>query len=176
MEIHKNLKKWYNYIKLKKYIFQEEIMKEFFKDFKDFIAKGDVMSMAVGIIVGSAFTAIVTALVENIITPILGIILGGLNFSDLAITVGDAHIQYGAFIQAVINFLIVAFVLFCAMRGLNRLKNIALKEKKEEDEKTEEPSKEVQLLTEINETLKKSVILPKINTNQQPSTAKPKQQ
>ncbi len=151
-------------------------MKEFFKDFKDFIAKGDVMSMAVGIIVGSAFTAIVTALVENIITPILGIILGGLNFSDLAITVGDAHIQYGAFIQAVINFLIVAFVLFCAMRGLNRLKNIALKEKKEEDEKTEEPSKEVQLLTEINETLKKSVILPKINTNQQPSTAKPKQQ
>ena len=151
-------------------------MKEFFKDFKDFIAKGDVMSMAVGIIVGSAFTAIVNALVNNIITPILGIILGGLNFSDLAITVGDAHIQYGAFIQAVINFLIVAFVLFCAMRGLNRLKNIALKEKKEEDEKTEEPSKEVQLLTEINETLKKSVILPKINTNQQPSTAKPKQQ
>ena len=151
-------------------------MKEFFKDFKDFIAKGDVMSMAVGIIVGSAFTAIVTALVENIITPILGIILGGLNFSDLAITVGDAHIQYGAFIQAVINFLIVAFVLFCAMRGLNRLKNLALKEKKEEDEKSEELSKEAQLLTEINETLKQSVILPKINTNQQPSTAKPKQQ
>ena len=141
-------------------------MKEFFKDFKDFIAKGDVMSMAVGIIVGSAFTAIVTALVDNIITPILGIILGGLNFSELAITVGNAHIQYGAFIQAVINFLIVAFVLFCAMRGLNRLKNIALKEKKEEEE-TEEPSKEVQLLTEINETLKKSVILPKINSNQQ---------
>ena len=151
-------------------------MKEFFKDFKDFIAKGDVMSMAVGIIVGSAFTAIVTALVENIITPILGIILGGLNFSDLAITVGDAHIQYGAFIQAVINFLIVAFVLFCAMRGLNRLKNLALKEKKEEDEKSEELSKEAQLLTEINETLKQSVILPKINTSQQPSAAKAKQQ
>ena len=142
-------------------------MKEFFKDFKDFIAKGDVMSMAVGIIVGSAFTAIVTALVDNIITPILGIILGGLNFSELAITVGNAHIQYGAFIQAVINFLIVAFVLFCAMRGLNRLKNMALKEKKEEEEKSEELSKEAQLLTEINETLKKSVILPKINNNGQ---------
>ncbi len=151
-------------------------MKEFFKDFKDFIARGDVMSMAVGIIVGSAFTAIVTALVDNIITPILGVILGGLNFSELAITVGDAHIQYGAFIQAVINFLIVAFVLFCAMRGLNRLKNLALKEKKEEDEKSEELSKEAQLLTEINETLKQSVILPKINTSQQPSAAKPKQQ
>ena len=149
-------------------------MKEFFKDFKDFIAKGDVMSMAVGIIVGSAFTAIVNALVENIITPILGVILGGLNFSELAITVGNAHIQYGAFIQAVINFLIVAFVLFCAMRGLNRLKNIALKEKKEEDEKTEQPSKEVQLLTEINETLKQSVILPKISSNQQ-STSNNKQ-
>lgn len=142
-------------------------MKEFFKDFKDFIAKGDVMSMAVGIIVGSAFTAIVTALVDNIITPILGIILGGLNFSELAITVGNAHIQYGAFIQAVINFLIVAFVLFCAMRGLNRLKNMALKEKKEEEAKSEELSKEAQLLTEINETLKKSVILPKINNNGQ---------
>ena len=149
-------------------------MKEFFKDFKDFIAKGDVMSMAVGIIVGSDFTAIVNALVENIITPILGVILGGLNFSELAITVGNAHIQYGAFIQAVINFLIVAFVLFCAMRGLNRLKNIALKEKKEEDEKTEQPSKEVQLLTEINETLKQSVILPKISSNQQ-STSNNKQ-
>lgn len=142
-------------------------MKEFFKDFKDFIAKGDVMSMAVGIIVGSAFTAIVTALVDNIITPILGIILGGLNFSELAITVGNAHIQYGAFIQAVINFLIVAFVLFCAMRGLNRLKNLALKEKKEEEDKSEELSKEAKLLTEINETLKKSVILPKINNNGQ---------
>ena len=142
-------------------------MKEFFKDFKDFIAKGDVMSMAVGIIVGSAFTAIVNALVENIITPILGVILGGLNFSELAITVGNAHIQYGAFIQAVINFLIVAFVLFCAMRGLNRLKNMALKEKKEEEAKSEELSKEAQLLTEINETLKKSVILPKINNNGQ---------
>ncbi|MBQ3335245.1 MAG: large conductance mechanosensitive channel protein MscL [Eubacteriaceae bacterium] len=142
-------------------------MKEFFKDFKDFIAKGDVMSMAVGIIVGSAFTAIVTALVDNIITPILGIILGGLNFSELAITVGNAHIQYGAFIQAVINFLIVAFVLFCAMRGLNRLKNMALKEKKEEEDKSEELSKEAKLLTEINETLKKSVILPKINNNGQ---------
>ncbi len=142
-------------------------MKEFFKDFKDFIAKGDVMSMAVGIIVGSAFTAIVTALVDNIISPILGIILGGLNFSELAITVGNAHIQYGAFIQAVINFLIVAFVLFCAMRGLNRLKNMALKEKKEEEAKSEELSKEAQLLTEINETLKKSVILPKINNNGQ---------
>ena len=142
-------------------------MKEFFKDFKDFIAKGDVMSMAVGIIVGSAFTAIVTALVDNIITPILGIILGGLNFSELAFTVGNAHIQYGAFIQAVINFLIVAFVLFCAMRGLNRLKNMALKEKKEEEDKSEELSKEAKLLTEINETLKKSVILPKINNNGQ---------
>ena len=142
-------------------------MKAFFKDFKDFIAKGDVMSMAVGIIVGSAFTAIVTALVDNIISPILGIILGGLNFSELAITVGNAHIQYGAFIQAVINFLIVAFVLFCAMRGLNRLKNMALKEKKEEEAKSEELSKEAQLLTEINETLKKSVILPKINNNGQ---------
>ncbi|MBR0384479.1 MAG: MscL family protein, partial [Eubacteriaceae bacterium] len=69
--------------------------------------------------------------------------------------------------QAVINFLIVAFVLFCAMRGLNRLKNMALKEKKEEEDKSEELSKEAKLLTEINETLKKSVILPKINNNGQ---------
>ena len=135
------------------------------KEFKEFISKGNVMDMAVGVIVGGAFTGIVNALVEDIINPAITLItggsgteVGGLNFNG---------IDLGAFISAVINFLIVAFVLFCAMRGLNRLKNMALKEKKEEEEKSEELSKEAQLLKEINETLKKSVILPKINSNQQ---------
>ena len=78
-------------------------MKKFMAEFKEFIAKGDAMSMAVGIIIGSAFTAIVNSLVNDVITPILGIILGGINFTGVAFTVGGAHIMIGNFIQAVIT-------------------------------------------------------------------------
>jgi large conductance mechanosensitive channel len=129
------------------------------KEFKEFISRGNVLDMAVGIIVGGAFTSIVTALVDNIITPIIGMISGGVDFSSLSVTVGSANLQYGAFIQAVINFLLVAFVLFMVLKAVNTAASKAQALiKKEEEEKAEapaEPSEEVKLLTEIRDALTK---------------------
>ena len=87
-------------------------MKKFMTEFKAFIAKGDVMSMAVGIIIGGAFTAIVQSLVNDVITPLLGIVLGGVDFTGSVIGVGEAQLLVGNFIQAVITFLLTALVLF----------------------------------------------------------------
>ncbi len=129
-------------------------MKSFIKEFKEFISKGDAMSMAVGIIIGGAFTAIVTSVVDDLIGPIIGLICGGLDFTSLSVGIGDAQIMFGNFIQAVINFLITAFVLFILVKGLNKVKEKALKEKKEE-EAAEEPAEEILLLREIRDSLKK---------------------
>lgn len=125
-------------------------MKKFFSEFKEFISKGDVVSMAVGLMVGSAFTAIVTALNECILTPILGIFIGGIDFSEIGFTVGSANIQIGTFVQAVINFLITAFVLFLIVKFFNSFK------KKEEEKPVEAPAvpEDVKLLTEIRDLLK----------------------
>ena len=97
-------------------------------EFKEFAMKGNVVDMAVGVIVGAAFGRIVSSLVENIIMPPLGLALSGVNFSDLALTIGSGPdgkailLKYGAFLQSVLDFAIIAFVLFLAIRGLNRLK------------------------------------------------------
>lgn len=127
-------------------------MKNFFKEFKEFIAKGDVMSMAIGIIIGSAFTAIVTSVVNDIITPMMGLIMGGIDFKSIMIEVGDAQILVGNFLQAVINFLITAFVLFLVVKMLNQLKR-----KPKEEPAPAEPviPEDVKLLTEIRDLLKK---------------------
>lgn len=122
------------------------------KEFKDFISRGNVIDLAVGVIIGSAFSAIVTSLVDNIISPVIGIIIGGLDFSGLSLTVGSAHIMYGAFIQAIINFLIIAFVLFLIVK----LVNTVHKPKEEVKEKSAEEiasEKELALLTEIRDAL-----------------------
>ena len=111
-------------------------MKAFMKEFKEFAMRGNVMDMAVGVIIGGAFGAIITALVDNIITPIIGAVLGGVDFSGLAITVGKAQIGYGAFIQAVIDFLIVAFCIFCMIKAMNKATSL----KKQEEEAPEEPT------------------------------------
>ena len=129
-------------------------MKSFIKEFKEFISKGDAMSMAVGIIIGGAFTAIVTSVVDDLIGPIIGLICGGLDFTSLSVGIGDAQIMFGNFIQAVINFLITALVLFILVKGLNKVKEKAIKEKKEE-EAAEEPAEEILLLREIRDSLKK---------------------
>jgi large conductance mechanosensitive channel len=97
-------------------------------DFKEFAMKGNVVDMAVGVIVGAAFGRIVSSLVENMIMPPLGLALSGVNFSDLAMTIGTGPdgkailLKYGAFLQSILDFTIIAFVLFLAIRGLNRLK------------------------------------------------------
>ena len=91
-------------------------------EFKDFISKGNVMDMAVGIIIGAAFTAIVGSLLADLITPIIGIFMGGLDLAGLTATVGEANLTYGNFIMAIINFLVIAFVVFMLVRTLNKMK------------------------------------------------------
>ena len=99
-------------------------MKKFFSEFKEFISKGSVMDMAVGIIIGGAFTAIVNSLVNDIMMPVLSLITGGLDFSKLCIVLGEgegaATLNYGAFIAAVINFLLIAFVIFMMIKTINK--------------------------------------------------------
>ncbi|MDE5539038.1 MAG: large-conductance mechanosensitive channel protein MscL [Bacilli bacterium] len=127
------------------------MIKKNIEEFKQFIARGNVMDLAVGVIVGGAFSSIVTSLVNNILTPILGLILGGVDFSNLAITFRDTEIQYGAFIQSIIDFLIVAVCIFAFVKIINRLMHL-----KKEEEKAEAPKKssEVLLLEEIRDLLK----------------------
>ncbi len=138
------------------------------KEFKEFIARGNVLDLAVGVIIGGAFSSIVTSLVNNIFTPIIGIILGGKDFSNLSITVGSANIMYGAFIQSIIDFLIVAVCLFMVVKIVNRLNKdlhkIVKKEKEEIKEEVKEETKkevkdtnkesEIALLEEIRDLLK----------------------
>ncbi len=111
-------------------------MKKFFKEFKDFINKGSVMDMAVGIIVGGAFTAIVNALVDSMLNPLLGSLFKR-DFSNLVVNINGAEVRYGAFIMAIINFIIVAFVLFLILKGMNSLRGAGqklIKGKKGEEE------------------------------------------
>ena len=103
----------------------------FVSEFKEFISRGNVMDMAVGVVVGGAFGAIVTSLVDDIIGPIIGMILGGIDFSGLAITVGSANIMIGNFIQAIINFLIIALCIFSVVKAFNAA-NAKLKKPEEE--------------------------------------------
>ena len=134
-------------------------MKGFIKEFKEFISQGNVMTMAVGIIIGGAFTTIITSVVDDIIGPIIGLLCGGLDFSALSVGIGDARIMFGNFIQAVINFLITAIVLFVIIKSFNAMKEKAekLAKKKEEEGETvdEEPAEEILLLREIRDSLKK---------------------
>lgn len=101
-------------------------MKAFMKEFKEFISKGNVMDMAVGIIIGGAFTAIVNSLVDDVIMPIISLLTGGFDFSALCIVLGEgegaATLNYGAFISAIINFLVIALVIFCVIKSINKFK------------------------------------------------------
>ncbi len=96
-------------------------MKNFLEEFKEFIARGNVMDMAVGVIIGGAFGKIVSSLVENILMPLIGILLGGVNFSDLAVTVGSAEVKYGIFLQSVFDFLIIALVIFIIIKQIAKV-------------------------------------------------------
>ena len=127
------------------------------KEFKEFISRGNVVDLAVGVIIGGAFGKIVSSLVDNIIMPIIGAIIGGIDFSNLSIKIGNANILYGLFIQNVIDFLIVAFCIFLFVKAVNKLNEIGDKIKKE-DEKTELQvikEDELSVLKEIRSELKK---------------------
>ena len=134
----------------------KKFIKNFGKEFREFIAKGDVMSMAVGIIIGGAFTAIVNSLVDDIIMPLLGMITGGIDFTGIAIMFGDARIMIGNFLQAIIVFLLTALVIFIMMKVFNSFHD-KLKTKEAAEEAPEEPAPvpaDIQLLTEIRDLLK----------------------
>lgn len=120
------------------------------KEFKEFAFKGNVVDLAVAVVIGAAFGAIVTSFVENIITPLVGMLAGGIDFTGLSMTVGDAEIMYGNFIQSFVDFLIVAFAIFMAIRLLNKFRR---KEEAVEDV-VEELNAQEQLLTEIRDLLK----------------------
>ena len=132
-------------------------MKKFLSEFKAFALRGNVMDLAVGVIIGGAFTALVTSLINNLINPIIGCFsLDG--FSGLSVTIGKATLTYGAFIMDVINFIIMAFVVFLLIKAVNKLATVGKKEEKEAEEAAEEeepkPTTE-DLLAEILEEIKK---------------------
>lgn len=128
----------------------KKFIKSFISEFKEFISKGNVVDLAVGVIIGGAFSKIVSSLVNDILMPIIGTLLGGLNFTSLSFKIGNAVISYGNFIQNVVDFLIVAFCIFIFVKIMNKLH----KEKKE-DVKTPIKNDEVKLLEEIRDLLKK---------------------
>ncbi|MFC3041498.1 large conductance mechanosensitive channel protein MscL [Virgibacillus xinjiangensis] len=122
------------------------------KDFKEFAFKGNVLDLAVAVVIGAAFGAIVTSLVENIITPTVGILLGGVDFTKLSLTVGSSEILYGNFLQSVFDFFVISFSIFLIIRVLMKFK----REKEEEEVAAEEEEADVreELLTEIRDLLK----------------------
>ena len=122
----------------------------FLAEFKTFIARGNVMDMAVGVIIGGAFSNITTSLINDIVMPVLGIFTSSVSFADLTLNIGPAVITYGNFIQAVLNFLIMAFVVFCLVKTLNRFH----KKKEAAPPPPPGPSAEEKLLTEIRDLLK----------------------
>lgn len=126
------------------------------KEFKEFISKGNVVDLAVGVIIGGAFGKIVTSLVNDIIMPLIGVIIGGINFTNLSIKIGESVIAYGSFIQNIIDFLIIASCIFVFVKFVNKLTNLNKVEVKEEPKK-EEPkvAEDIKLLTEIRDLLKK---------------------
>jgi large conductance mechanosensitive channel len=124
-----------------------------FAEFRKFIARGNVIDLAVAVILGAAFTAIVTSLTDDIIMPLIGVVLGGVDFTTLSIQVGEATVAYGLFIQAIINFLLIALVLFVMVRSINKMQELS--KKAEAPAAPPEPSDEVKLLSEIRDLLKK---------------------
>ena len=134
-------------------------MKKIANEFKEFISKGNVLDLAVGVIIGGAFQKIVSSLVNDILMPIIGMIIGGHNFTDLTIKFKDATINYGTFIQNVLDFLLMALCIFFIVKAFNTIKNGAekkIKNKKEEAKEEVVKSNEELLLEEIRDLLKKN--------------------
>ena len=126
-------------------------MKKFISEFKEFAIKGNMLDLAVAVIIGGAFNTVVKSIVDDVIMPFIGILLGGKDFSALSLTIGEAQIKYGMLIQNFVNFIIIAFCLFIIVKAIN-----SLKRKKEVIEEIKEPEKpaDIVLLEEIRDSLK----------------------
>jgi large conductance mechanosensitive channel len=122
------------------------------KEFRDFLSRGNVVDLAVAVIIGGAFGAIVTSLVNDIIMPLIGIIIGGVSFTSMMVQVGTAQLKYGNFIQALVNFIIIAFVIFLMVRAINRVKESFAKPAPAAPPPP--PPADVVLLTEIRDLLR----------------------
>lgn len=125
-------------------------MKSLINEFKEFIKRGNVIDLAVAVVIGGAFSSIVNSLVNDLIMPVIGVIIGGINFTGLTLRVDTAVIRYGAFLQNVINFLIIAFAIFMLVKLINKFF------KKKEEVKEAVKTEEVILLEEIRDLLKKN--------------------
>ena len=127
-------------------------MNGWLKEFREFAIRGNVVDLAVGVIIGGAFGKIISSLVADIIMPILGILIGGIHFEDLMFEVGEAQITYGKFLQNVVDFMIIAFVIFMMVKVINHIRR---KAERDQEPAAAPPPREVQLLEEIRDLLKK---------------------
>ena len=123
-------------------------MRTLLKEFREFAIKGNVVDLAVGVIIGTAFGKIVSSLVADIIMPLIGIIIGGIHYEDLVLEFGDAHITYGKFIENLIDFIVIAFVIFMMVKLINRFR-------RQEEPKAAPPPRQEQLLEEIRDLLRR---------------------
>ena len=123
------------------------------KEFKEFAMRGNVMDMAVGVIIGAAFGKIVSSLVDDVLMPLVGMIVGKVDFSALSAKVGEAELFYGRFIQNIVDFLIVAFCIFLVLKGINKMSNLRKKEEEQAPAAPAGPTQE-ELLAEIRDLLK----------------------
>ena len=121
------------------------------KEFRDFVLRGNVLDLAVAVIMGIAFGAIITSLVNDIIMPIVGVLMGGVDFTSLSVTVGDAVIAYGKFLQTIVNFILIALSLFLVIKSINTMQKRLTKEK---EAAPAAPPEDVVLLREIRDLLK----------------------
>lgn len=129
-------------------------MKKIISEFKEFALKGNMLDLAIGLMIGTAFTTVVKSIVDDLFMPIIGIIIGGRDFSALSAKIGDAEIKYGLFVQNIINFLIIAICLFLIVKAINSLKRrIEKKEDAPEEAPAEKPA-DIVLLEEIRDSLK----------------------
>ncbi len=129
-------------------------MKQFLAEFKAFAMKGNVIDLAVAVVIGAAFGRITTSLVNNIIMPLFGGLLGGIDFTENSFMVREAEVTYGVFVQSIIEFIIIAFAIFLVIKAMNKMQK--KEEEKPKDDKPKEPSEEVRLLREIRDSLQKN--------------------
>jgi large conductance mechanosensitive channel len=120
------------------------------KEFREFAIKGNVVDLAVGVIIGAAFGKIVSSLVADIIMPLIGVLIGGVNYEDLVLEIGDAQVTYGKFIQNVVDFVVIAFVIFLLVKAINHSRR-----KAEKEPQAAPPPRQEQLLEEIRDLLKR---------------------